>query len=209
MATGAAKFELDEEIYCEGKPVRVAGWVRYAGVSAELLTRYLLAEPGGAPFVVEESGGKFSLLRPFSSGAQPRATGSVIRVMREKYTLSSVRKLKVIGHAGQPPGGIPKAELLVSGLFTGRMGSLLRELPAGAGSQIFFSSKPLGPGEVLSANQYAARREAGRLAAEAAALANAAGKGAGAGKTAQIAALFVAALLVVAGLAYAFLTRPG
>jgi hypothetical protein len=209
MPTRTAKFELDEEIWFEGKPMRIAGWVRYEGANAELSTRYLLAEPGGAPFVVEESGGNFSLLRPFAPGAQPQATGSVIRVMREKYTLSRVRKLKIVGYAGQPPGGTPKAELLVSGLFAGRMGSLLRELPAGASTQIFFSSKPLGPGDVLAADQYALRREAGRLAAEAAALASVTGKGAGWGRRAQIAALCVVVLLVLLGLAYAFWARPG
>jgi len=205
MATGTARFKLDEEIFFAGRPMRVAGWVQYEGANAELSTRYLLAEADAAPLILEENGGNFALLRPFAPGAQPQATGRMIRVMNEKYTLRGVRKLKVLGTAGQPPGGMPKSQLLVSGLFAGRTGSLLRELPAGASAQIFFFSKPLDAGDVLSGEQFAARRQVERLAAEATALAKDDGEDAAGGKSAQIAALCIAALFVLLGLAYAFL----
>ena len=209
MAIGATTFKLDEEIFFAGTPMRVAGWVQYEGADAERITRYLLAEAGGAPLLLEENDGNFSLLRAFAPGAQPQAAGATISVANEKYTLSGVRKLKILGTAGQPPGGVPKAELLLSGVFAGQMGSLLRELPAGASTQIFFSSKPLDAGEVLSGEQLAAQRESGRLAAEAGALAADDEKEAGRGKSLQIAALCIAAAFVLLGLACAFLSRTG
>lgn len=209
MTIGPVKFKLDEEISFAGKPMRVAGWVQYEGANAEITTRYLLAEAGGAPSILEENGGNFSLLRPFPPGAQPQAAGGTISVMNEKYTLSSVRKLIVVGTAGQPPGGMPKAELLVSGLFAGQMGSLLRELPAGARTQIFFFSKPVDAGEVLSGEQLAARRQAERLAAEVRALAEDDENDTGRGKSLQIAAICIAIAFVLLGLAYAFLRRAG
>lgn len=201
----AARFTLDEEITFAGKPMRVAGWVQYEDANAQPLTRYLLAEAGSAPMILEESGGSFFLLRPFAPGAQPLPVGSTITVMNEKYTLSVVRKLKVVGTAGQPPGGMPKAELLVSGLFAGEMGSLLRELPAGASTQVFFSSKRVAADEVLSGEQLSAQREAERLAAEAKALAQADEQDAGVGKSIQIAALAIAGILILLGLVYAYL----
>ena len=200
-----ARFRVDEEITFAGKPMRVAGWVRYEDANGQPLARYLLAEAGGAPLILEESGGNFFLLRPFAPGAQPQPVGSTISVMNEKYTLSVVRKLKVVGSAGQAPGGIPKAELLVSGLFAGEMGSLLRELPAGAKTQVFFSSKRVAADEVLSGAQLSAHREAERLAAEARALAEDDAKDPDAGKSVQIAALAIAGVLILLGLAYAYL----
>jgi hypothetical protein len=201
----AARFRIDEEITFAGKPVRVAGWVQYEDANAQPLTRYLLAEAGGAPLILEESGGNFFLLRPFAPGAQPQPVGSTITVMNEKYTLSGVRKLKVLATAGQPPGGMPRTELLVSGLFAGEMGSLLRELPAGASTQVFFSSKRVAADEVLSGEQLSAHREAERLAAEARALAADDAKDPGAGKSIQIVALAVAGILILLGLVYAYL----
>jgi hypothetical protein len=202
-----ARFRIDEEITFAGKPMRVAGWIQYEDANAKPLTRYLLAEAGGAPLILEESGGNFFLLRPFAPGAQPQPVGSTITVMNQKYALSVVRKLKVLGTAGQPPGGMPKAELLVSGLFSGAMGSLLRELPAGASTQVFFSSKRVAADEVLSGEQLSAHREAERLAAEARALAEDDAKDPGAGKSIQIAALAVAGILILLGLVYAYLNN--
>lgn len=203
----AARFRLDEEITFAGKPMRVAGWVQYEDANAQPLSRYLLAEAGSAPLILEESGGNFFLLRPFAPGAQPRPAGSTITVMNEKYTLAGVRKLKVVAAAGQPPGGMPKAELLVSGLFAGAMGSLLRELPAGASTQVFFSSKRVDAGDVLSGERLTAHREAERLAAEARALAEDEATDAGAGKSIQIAALAIAGILILLGLVYAYLNN--
>lgn len=209
MALAAPRFSLDEEISFAGKQVRVAGWIQYQDADAQALTRYLLAEPGGAPLTLEERDGSFFLLRPFAAGAQPEPAGRTIIVMHEKYALSRVRKLKVLGTAGQPPGGTPKAELLVSGLFEGRMGSLLRELPAGASTQVFFSSKPVATGEVLSGKQLAAVQEAKRLAAEASALAEDDAREPDAEKSFQIAALAIAGILVLLGLVYAYLNSRG
>jgi len=200
-----ARFRIDEEITFAGKPMRVAGWIQYEDANAQPLTRYLLAEAGGAPLILEESGGSFFLLRPFAPGAQPQPVGSTITVMNAKYTLSGVRKLKVVGTAGQPPGGMPKAELLVSGLFAGEMGSLLRELPAGASTQVFFSSKRVAADEVLSGEQLSAHREAERLAAEARALAQDEAQDAGAGKSRQLAAIGIAGACILLGLVYAYL----
>jgi len=209
MAPAAEPFKLGEEIFLSGKPMRVAGWVQFEAAPAERFTRYLLAEADGAPLIIEESGESYCLLRPFVHGALPEATGGTIKVMREKYTRSSVRKLKVVGSAGQPPGGrMPKSALVVSGVFAGSMGTLLRELPAGANTQVFFSSRPLQSGDVLSAAQFAARQEAGRQAAEALGLSRDGGEAPGK-HWPELAALGIATLLVIAGLVVAFLQRTG
>jgi len=207
MALAAPRFRLDEEIFFAGKPMRVAGWVQYEDATSLALTRYLLAEAGGAPLTLEESDGNFFLLRPFAAGAQPAAAGRTISVMNQKYVLRGVRKLKLAASAGQPPGGMPKAELLVSGVFEGEMGYLLRELPAGASMQIFFSAKPVAAGDVLSGEQLAAAREAERLAAEARALAEDDGRDSAKGKAPQIAALAIAGILILVGLAYAYFNQ--
>lgn len=207
MALDAPRFRLDEEISFAGKPMRVAGWVQYEDATSQSLTRYLLAEAGGAPLTLEESDGNFFLLRPFAAGAQPAAAGRTISVLNQKYTLRGVRKLKLAASAGQPPGGMPKAELLVSGVFEGQMGYLLRELPAGASTQVFFSAKPVAAGDVLSGEQLTAAREAERLAAEARELAEDEEKDASKGKTLHIAALAIAGILILVGLAYAFFNQ--
>lgn len=166
MSLKPSKFKLDEELSFAGKMMRVAGLVQFEGADAQLTTRYLLAEPSGAPLILEESGNGFSLLRPFPASAQPQPAGNTVSVMGEKYTLAGVRKLKLLGAAGQPPGGTPKAELLLSGVFDGQMGSLVREMAPGSTAQTFFSKKAVSAEEVLSGEQLAARQEAERLAAE-------------------------------------------
>lgn len=167
MALRPAKFKLDEEISFAGKPMKVAGLVQYEGANAQLATRYLLTEAAGAPVILEDNGTQFSVLRPFPASAQPQASGSTVTVMGTKYALSGVRKLKVLGAAGQPPGGTPKAELLLSGLFEGEMGSLVREMTPGAGVQAFYSLKAIHADDVLTGAQRAAALETARLAAEA------------------------------------------
>lgn len=206
MPLKPSRFKLDEEVTLSGKPMRVAGLVQLEDAYGRLTTRYLLAEAAGAPLILEESGERFSLLRPFPPRAQPQVTGGTITVVNEKYTLSGIRKLKVLGAAGQPPGGAPKAELVLSGVFEGQMGSLLRELPAGTSAQVFFSSKPVAAEEVLSGEQRAARQEAGRLAAEL--MAQAEDDAKDKGRSLQIAAICIAAVCVLLGIAYAFLSRP-
>lgn len=209
MAPAAPRFRLDEEISFAGKPMRVAGWIQYEDADAQPLTRYQLAESGGAPLTLEERGGNFFLLRPFPPGAQPEPSGGTISVMNQKYALRGVRKLKLAASAGLAPSGMPKTEFLVSGLFEGQMGSLLRELPAGASAQIFFSSKPVAAGDVLSAAQLAAVREAERLAAELRALAQEDEKDADSGRMLQMVAIGVAGAVVVLGLVCAFLWHAG
>ena len=203
MALQPAKFSVDEEISFTGKPMRVAGFVQFEGADAKISTRYLLTEAAGAPVILEENGAQFSLLRPFTASAQPQAAGSAVTVMGTKYTLSGVRKLKVLGAAGQPPGGAPKAALLLSGLFEGEMGALVREMAPGAGAQAYYSLKSVHADEVLSGAQRAAMLEAERLAAEVQAHAQDE-KDTTAGRSPLAkAAAWIVVIVVVAGLGFA------
>lgn len=203
MALKPSKFKLDEEISFTGKPMKVAGLVQYEGANAQLATRYLLAEPAGAPVILEDNGAQFSLLRPFPASAQPQAAGSTVMVMGAKYTLSGVRKLKVLGAAGQPPGGAPKGEMLLSGTFEGEMGKLLREMAPGAGVQTFYSLKPVHADDVLTGAQRAAALEEKRLAAEAKAQDEEQDEPAAGRSMLAKAASWIATIVVVAGLGYA------
>ena len=203
MALQPAKFSLDEEISYAGKPMKVAGLVQYEGADAKVATRYLLADATGAPVILEESGAQFSVLRPFPASAQPVAAGSTVTVMGEKYTLSGVRKFKVLGAAGQPPGGTPKAELLLSGLFKGQMGSLVRDMAPGSGVQSFYSLKPVHADEVLTSAQRVALLEAERAAAEVRAQSEEQDDaGTGRGPMAK-AAIWIVVMVVVTGLGFA------
>lgn len=166
MALQPSKFKLDEEVSFAGKPMRVAGLVQLEAPDAQLATRYLLAGATGAPQIVEETGGKFSLLRAFPPASLPQASGNTVTVMGEKYTLKGVRKLKVLGAAGQAPGGASAAAVLLSGVFEGAMGSLLREIVPGASAQAFFSVKAVGAEDLQSAAELAEQQEVARLAAE-------------------------------------------
>jgi hypothetical protein len=203
MALKPAKFKLDEEISFSGKPMKVAGLVQYEGANAQIATRYLLTEPAGAPVILEDNGAQFSLLRPFPASAQPQAAGSTVMVMGTKYTLSGVRKLKVLGAAGQPPGGTPRAELLLSGLFEGEMGTLVREMAPGAGVQTFYSLKPVHAEDVLTGAQHAAALEAERLAAEVKAQDDAQEDPAAGRSPLAKAASWIVTIIVVAGLGFA------
>ena len=87
-------------------------------------------------------------------------------MLGEKYVLKGVRKLKLVGTDGQPPGGAPKGDLLLSGEFEGSMGTILRELVPIAGTQSFYLLKRLTKDDVLSNNDIAGRLEAGRRDAE-------------------------------------------
>ena len=203
MSLAPAKFKLDEEISFSGKPMRVAGFVQYEGANAKISTRYLLTEAAGAPLILEENGTQFSLLRPFPPSAQPLAAGSTVTVMGTKYALSGVRKLKVLGAAGQPPGGTPKAELLLSGLFEGEMGTLVREMAPGAGAQTFYSLKPVHADEVLNSAQRAELLEAERLAADAKAQAEEEGDSTVAGTPYMKTVVWIVVMVVVVGLGFA------
>src|SRR5687767_3414719 len=158
-------FKLDETVYYSGRPMRVAGLMALAGASGQKTTRYLLEDPAGAPVLVEEGDGKFSLLRPFPAGAQPPAAGNVVTIGRAKYTLVGVRKLSLLGAQGKAPGGRAPAPLLLSGILEGEAGTLMRELAPGAGGQVYYLVKTLEPGSVLTQAQHDAAREAQRRAA--------------------------------------------
>lgn len=207
MSLRPCRFKLGEEVSFTGKPMRVAGLVQFEGANAQLVTRYLLADSAGAPQILEESEAKFSLLRPFPPTAQPQTAGNVVTVMGEKYALKGVRKLKVLGAEGQPPGAVPRSELLLSGLFEGQMGILAREMAPGAATpaaaQAFYSLKPVPATEVLSGEQLAAKQEAERLAAEAAAQAAEEEEDSGKGGMLQKAVSWIVTILVILGLGYA------
>lgn len=203
MPLGPAKFKVDEEISFAGKPMRIAGYVQFEGANAQITTRYQLTADAGAPLILEDSGAAFALLRSFPPTAQPQAVGGTVMVMGEKYLLSGVRKFKVLGTVGQPPGGPPKADLLLSGLFEGQMGSLVREMTPGAGTQTFYSLKPVHADDVLSGAQLAAAQEAERLAAEFKANAQEEDGTAATGSRLTKATVWIVLIVVVAGLAFA------
>ncbi len=203
MNPGAATFKLDEEVSFGGRPMRVAGFVQYEGADAQISTRYLLAEPAGAPVILEETGGSFAVLRPFPSTAQPQARRGLISVMGARYALTGVRKRKVLGSGGQPPGGTPRSELVLGGLFEGEMGALVREMTPGTGAQTFYFLKPIAAQGVLSDAQRAAMLEMDRLSADAKAWMDDEDDAfAGSSRMAK-AAFGIAVAVVVASLAYA------
>lgn len=165
MAPHGEIFMLDEQVVFRGRPMRVAGRVQFEGTSGQLTFRYLLAEPAGAPVILEEGEGRFALLRSFPPAAQPRTAANTVTVGAEKYTLVGVRQLKVLDISGQVPGVAPTVPVILSGIFEGPMGTLMREMVPGMTTQVYYLLKPLAAGEVLSAAQFAADKDAeGRAA---------------------------------------------
>jgi hypothetical protein len=59
----------------------------------------------------------------------------------------------------------PRDELLLSGMFEGPTGTLMRELVPGATRQLYYLVKPLASGDLLSASAHAAARAAASRAA--------------------------------------------
>jgi hypothetical protein len=165
MASRPTRFQLEQPIRFCGQPMRVAGILQLEAPDGTYTTRYQLAEEAGASQILEHSGERLSQLRPLPPGAETPATGKTLNVMGQRYTLANVRRFRVASSAGQPPGGVPQGDFLVSGLFEGPMGGLLRELAPGTQSQRFYSVKPLLPYDVLSAEQLAIVQEGERLAA--------------------------------------------
>ena len=161
-----SKFRLGDGVSLAGRAMRVAGMVQYENDSGAPVTRYLLAENSGAPAVLEESPGGFVLLGTFPAKAQPSASGDSVSVLGEKYALGGLRKLKLVGADGLPPGGAPKGDLLLTGEFEGSMGSVVREMVPGTGAQTFYLLKRLTADDVLSNDDISTRLEAGRRAAE-------------------------------------------
>ena len=162
----AKVFALNAAVVFRGKPMRVAGRLLMEGASGQLSFRYLLADRAGAPVLLEQSAAdKYALLRPFPPAAQPRTTGNAVTVGRERYTLVGVRRLKVREALGQVPGAALNSPLLLSGMFEGPMGTLMRELVPGADTQVYYLVKPLAARDLLTAAAHAAVRADERRAA--------------------------------------------
>lgn len=160
-----ACFALDAEAVFRGKAMRVTGRTRLEGASGQLTHRYLISDGAGAPVLIEQADDRYALLRPLPPAAEPHIAGNTIAVGKERYTLVGVRRLKVLEALGQAPGATPGATLLLSGMFEGPAGTLMRELVPGADKQVYFLVKPLAAGDLLSADAHAAAREAARRAA--------------------------------------------
>ena len=158
-------FKLDDTLHYAGRPMRVAGVMVLEGASGQRTTRYQLEDESGAPVLLEEGDGRFSLLRPFPPGALPPAAGNTVTVGKEKYTLVGVRKLVQVAAEGKAPAGRPKAALLLSGIFEGEAGTLMRELAPGSDGQVYYLVKTLDAGIVLTAKQHSAARDAARRSA--------------------------------------------
>lgn len=165
MAQQGEIFMLDEEVVFRDRPMRVTGRVQFEDSNGQLTFRYQLADPEGAPVVIEEGEGRFAILRPFPPAARFKTAGNTILVGAEKYTLVGVRKLKVLDASGNAAGIVAKAPLILSGTFEGLMGTLMREMVPGATAQAYYLLKPLAVGEVRSAAQYAADKDSASRAA--------------------------------------------
>jgi hypothetical protein len=165
MATGRGIFMLDEQVVFRGRPLRVTGRAQFEGSSGQLTFRYQLSDAAGAPVVLEEGEGRFAMLRPFPPAARFKTAGNTIIVGTEKYTLVGVRKLKVLDISGNAAGIATRAPLILSGIFEGLMGTLMRELVPGTTTQVYYLLKPLAAGEVVSAAKYAADKDAAARAA--------------------------------------------
>ena len=167
MASQAEVFALDEQVVFRGRQMRVSGRVQFEASSGQITRRYLLMDPTGAPVIVEEGDGRFAMLRPFPPAARFKAANDAIAVGTEKYTLVGVRRLKVTEVGGNVPGAAAKSPLILSGMFEGLMGTLMREMVPGTATQEYYLVKPLADGEVLSASRHAAQKDAqGRAAGE-------------------------------------------
>jgi hypothetical protein len=159
-------FALDAYVVFRGKPMRIAGRMQLEGASGQITCRYLLADRAGAPVLLEQaSAERYALLRPFPPAAEPQIAGNTVTVGEERYTLVGTRRLKVLESIGQIASTVPRAKLLLSGVFEGPMGTLMRELVPASTKQIYYLVKPLATGDMLSAADYAAAREAESRAA--------------------------------------------
>jgi hypothetical protein len=163
---GSKVFGLDAAVVFRRRPMRVAGRMLLEGASGQSTFRYLLSGGSGAPVLLEQAAGeRFALLRPFPPAAEPQTAGNTVAVGAERYTLVGVRRLKVREALGQSTGAAPGAALLLSGMFEGPAGTLMRELVPGSGKQVYYLVKPLAAGDLLSAEAHEAAREAARRAA--------------------------------------------
>ena len=165
MARPAETFGLDEQVVFRGRQMRVAGRVQFESSSGQLTCRYVLSDPTGAPVIIEEGDGRYALLRPFPPAARFKTVDDTIAVGAEKYKLVGVRRLTVVEVSGKAAGAAAKAALILSGIFEGLMGTLMREMVPGTATQEYYLLKPLPDGEVLSATKYAAEKDAESRAA--------------------------------------------
>jgi hypothetical protein len=167
MAAQDEIFMPDEEVVFRGRPMRVTGRIQFEGSSGQLTFRYQLSDPTGAPVIVEEGEGRFAMLRPFPPAARFKTADNTIIVGAEKYTLVGIRRLKVLDSSGNAAAIAANAPLILSGVFEGLMGTLMREMVPGKPTQVYYLLKPLADGEVLSAVKYKAGKEAeGRAAGQ-------------------------------------------
>jgi hypothetical protein len=164
MADAGENFGLNDDVVFRGKPMRVTGRMQLEGSSGQLTFRYLLSDPAGAPVLLEEGAGRFALLRPFPPAAKFKTLNDTVLVGTAKYTLVGVRKLKLIDVSGNIQNA-PKTPLIVSGMFEGLMGTLMRELVPGTSTQVYYLLKALAEGDVVSAEKYAAGKDAAADAA--------------------------------------------
>jgi len=166
MALTSESFPQDAEVVFRDKTMRVMGRMHLEGASGQRSYRYLLSDGSAAPVLLEQvSGARFSLLRPFPPAARPRTVENTIAVGTERYSLVGVRRLKVLETLGQVPGLAERGELIVSGMFEGLMGTLMREMVLGTDKQTYYLVRPVESGNVLSTAAYAAAREAESRAA--------------------------------------------
>jgi hypothetical protein len=170
MAGQGETFRLNEDVVFRDRPMRVTGRVQLEGSSGQLTFRYALSDPTGAPVLLEEGEGRFALLRAFPPAAKFKTAKDTVLVGAEKYTLVGVRKLKLLDASGNFPGVVPATPLILSGMFEGLMGTLMRELIPGTTLQMYYLLKPLPAGELVSAATYAAGKDAAAQAAAARAL---------------------------------------
>jgi hypothetical protein len=163
---GSKVFGLDAAVVFRGRPMRIAGRTLLEGASGQSTFRYLLSGGAGAPVLLEQAAGeRIALLRPFPPAAEPQTAGNTVAVGKERYTLVGVRRLKVLEALGQSTGASPGAAMLLSGMFEGPAGTLMRELVPGSDKQVYYLVKPLAAGDLLSAKAHAAARETARRAA--------------------------------------------
>jgi hypothetical protein len=158
-------FLLDEQVVFRGRPMQVTGRVQFEGANGQLTFRYLLSEPDGAPVIVEEGEGRFALLRALPPVSRLQNASNTITVGTAQYTLVGVRKLKVLDLGGNVPGVAPKVPVILSGMFEGPMGTLMREVVPGMTAQRHYLVKPVAPGEIVSAARHAAGKDAAARAA--------------------------------------------
>ena len=165
MESRGEAFALEEQVVFRGRQLRVSGRVHFESSSGQSTYRYILSDPTGAPVILEQGDGRFALLRSFPPAARFKTADDTIAVGAEKYKLAGVRRLKVIEVSGNAPGAAAKATLILSGVFEGLMGTLMREMVPGTATQEYYLLKPLAEGEVLSATRYAAEKDAESRAA--------------------------------------------